>query len=79
MSIKIHSVKHMTLREARRRIGLTQEQLEAKSGVSQTVISKIERGEVMDPASSTLLALSAALGLDPRVLDLHAVMQEARS
>lgn len=58
----------LTLREARKRRGLTQEQLEKKSGVSQAVISKIERGETPDPASSSVLKLAAALDVDPRRL-----------
>jgi transcriptional regulator with XRE-family HTH domain len=60
-------VKHITLREARKRRGLTQEELEARSGVSQAVISSIERGIVQDPASSTVLKLADALDVDPRV------------
>jgi len=61
-------VKHITLREARKRRGLTQEQLESESGVSQAVISNIERGVVTDPASSTVFKLAAALDVDPRSL-----------
>ena len=61
-------MKHITLRDARKRRGLTQEQLESESGVSQAVISKLERGDVTDPASSTVLKLAKALRLDPRAL-----------
>jgi transcriptional regulator with XRE-family HTH domain len=61
-------VKKRTLKEARTDKGLTQEQLEQLSGVSQAVISKIERGEVLDPASSTVLKLAEALSIDPRIL-----------
>lgn len=61
-------MKPITLREARTRRGLTQEQLETESGVSQAVISKIERGNVVDPASSTVLKLAATLQIDPRAL-----------
>jgi transcriptional regulator with XRE-family HTH domain len=61
-------VKQITLREARRRRNLTQEQLEALSGVRQAVISRIECGEVRDPASSTIFKLAKALRLDPRAL-----------
>jgi transcriptional regulator with XRE-family HTH domain len=62
------AMKRLTLREARARRGLTQEQLEAASGVSQAVISAIERGVVNDPNSSTVMKLAAALNMDPRVL-----------
>lgn len=61
-------VKQMTLKEARKRRGLTQEQLEARSGVIQPVISRLERGRVLDPAFSTVLKLADALKVDPRAL-----------
>lgn len=61
-------MQQLTLREARKRRRLSQEQLAAKSGVKQTNISAIERGAVRDPNSSTLLALAAALEMDPRAL-----------
>lgn len=61
-------MKHVTLRAARQRRGLTQEQLESASGVSQTVISKIERGESIAPTFETVIKLADALGIDPRAL-----------
>ena len=61
-------MKQITLQRARERCGLTQEQLEEKSGVSQAAISRIERGEVVDPAWSTVVNLAEALELDPREL-----------
>jgi transcriptional regulator with XRE-family HTH domain len=61
-------MKQITLRDARKRRGITQEQLERESGVSQAVISRIERGDVLDPASSTVMKLAAALDVDPRAL-----------
>lgn len=62
------AVKQITVRQARLRRGLTQEQLEAASGVSQAAISSIERGLVSDPSWSTVGDLAKALGLDPREL-----------
>jgi transcriptional regulator with XRE-family HTH domain len=59
-------VKHITLQQARKRRGLTQEQLETESGISQAAISAIERGLVSDPAFSTVSKLAEALGVDPR-------------
>lgn len=53
----------MTLHEARMAKGWTQETLEAASGVDQRNISKIERGDITDPRSSTVEALERALGL----------------
>lgn len=61
-------MKQLTLREARVRRGLTQEQLEEASGVQQANISAIERGAVRDPNWSTVAKLAAALDMDPRAL-----------
>jgi transcriptional regulator with XRE-family HTH domain len=61
-------MKTVTLREARKQCGWTQEQLEAESGVAQAVISSLERGVVRDPASSTVFKLAKALKRDPRAL-----------
>lgn len=60
----------MTFRSLRRKAGLTQERLAAKSRrgrtrLSQKVISKIECGVTRDPQYSTVLALAAALGTTP--------------
>jgi transcriptional regulator with XRE-family HTH domain len=57
------SVKHLTLKRARIAKGLTQEELAAVSGVQQSAISKLERGDVSDPQKSTADALEDALGL----------------
>jgi len=70
-------VKKQTLKQARKDRGLTQKQLEDLSGVPQAVISKIERGEVLDPASSTVLKLAAGLRLDPRALRFAHPQSEA--
>jgi transcriptional regulator with XRE-family HTH domain len=64
----LYPMKQRTLKEVRTALGLTQVQLEALSGIAQAVISKIERGDVQDPASSTVLKLAAALNVDPRTL-----------
>ena len=60
-------MKVIHLRAAREQKRLTQEQLEALSGVSQGVISRLER-EAIDPAFSTVMKLAGALGVDPRGL-----------
>ncbi len=57
------SVKHLTLKQARLAKGWTQEKLEYESGVQQSAISKLERGDVTDPQKSTVDALEGALGL----------------
>lgn len=64
----IEAVKQLTLREARKRRGLSQEQLAVASGVRQTNISAIERGAIQDPNSSTVMKLAEALRMDPRAL-----------
>jgi transcriptional regulator with XRE-family HTH domain len=53
------------VREARRRAGLTQRQLAAKSGIPQETIARIERGRA-DPRVTTLDRLLEAceLGLE---------------
>lgn len=55
----------MTLKEARTRRNLTQEELEEASGVDQSVISKIERGTVRNPGIDTVLKLAKALRVNP--------------
>jgi uncharacterized protein len=55
------------LREARRRAGLTQTELAARAGVTQSVISAYEAGH-RQPALSTLAALVEAAGYE---LDLR--------
>ena len=49
------------LRDARRRHGVTQEQLAARARTSQAVISRIER-DVVSPSVSTLATLPDLLG-----------------
>jgi transcriptional regulator with XRE-family HTH domain len=54
------SVGHR-LRALRRARGLSQEALSRASGVSATVISRIERGAIVEPSLRTLRALAKAL------------------
>ena len=49
------------VREARRRVNLTQRQLSAKAGIPQETIARIERGRV-DPRIGTLDRLLEACG-----------------
>jgi transcriptional regulator with XRE-family HTH domain len=60
------------LREARRRHGLTQEQLAARARTSQAAISRIER-ELVSPSVATLASLldlmNEKLVLDAREVD----------
>lgn len=50
--------------QARRKAGLSQEQLAALSGVDRTSISKLERG-INAPSLRTVILLAGGLGLEP--------------
>lgn len=52
------------LREARERLGLTQEQVAHRSGVHATEVSRIEAGK-RDPQVSTLRRLAKAVEVKP--------------
>jgi transcriptional regulator with XRE-family HTH domain len=62
------------IREARKRSGLSQRELAQASGVSLSLISKLEQGERQDTSTQTIRKLAAALavtttallGRDPR-------------
>jgi transcriptional regulator with XRE-family HTH domain len=57
------------LRDARDRLGLTQEEVASRSGVQAGEISRIERGK-RDPQVSTLEKIAAAVEMPPgRLLD----------
>lgn len=57
------------LRDARKRLGLTQEGVAERSGVHATEVSRIEAGK-RDPRVSTLKRLAAAVEVPPgRLLD----------
>jgi transcriptional regulator with XRE-family HTH domain len=57
------------LRAARKKLGLTQEEVAERSGVQAGEVSRIERGK-RDPQISTLEKLAAAVELPPgRLLD----------
>lgn len=56
------------LRTVRRVHRLTQAKLAAKSGIDQGQISRLESGEIADPAWSTVRKLAEALDIDPRAL-----------
>ena len=49
------------VKERRSELGMTQEELSEKSGVSRTIISKIESNQKIDVKLSTLVALANAL------------------
>jgi transcriptional regulator with XRE-family HTH domain len=57
------------VREARRRAGLTQRQLAARSGLSQAAVARIESGET-STSFERIVGLVRACGFD---LDVHVV------
>jgi transcriptional regulator with XRE-family HTH domain len=62
----------LLVREARKRHGLTQEQLAARARTSQAAISRIERGLVsptVDTLATLLDLMSEELALDAREVD----------
>jgi transcriptional regulator with XRE-family HTH domain len=54
-------VKQISLKQARKKARLTQEQLEASSGVSQSQISKLEAESDPNPTIDTVERLETAL------------------
>ena len=57
------------LRAARKKLGLTQEQVAERSGVQAGEVSRMERG-LRDPKLSTVMKLAAAVEIEPgRLLD----------
>lgn len=56
------------LSAARRASRLTQEELANRAGVAQSLVSKLESSEQADPALSSIMSLSQALGLEVSTL-----------
>ena len=52
----------MRIKEIREAKGMTQEELENRSGISRQTISAIENGKTNNVKSGTLIALAEALG-----------------
>lgn len=63
----------LAVRRARTELGMSQEQLAARSGLDRTYVSGLERGK-RNPTLSTQQRLAGALGL--RVADLVAQAEE---
>ena len=51
------------IKQARKRLGITQTFLSEESGVTRAVVSSIELGKTKDPHLSTVVKLSNALNL----------------
>ena len=60
-----------TVREAREKTGLTQEDLAKKAGLSTSGYIKIENGTTKNPEAGSINKISKALGINPKkLLDL---------
>ncbi|MEV5576840.1 helix-turn-helix transcriptional regulator [Spirillospora sp. NPDC052269] len=57
------------LRVLRWQVGMTQEELAGRSGLSVRAISDLERGRTTMPQRKTVLLLSCALGIDIELLE----------
>lgn len=56
------------IKEYRKRIGMSQQELSEKSGVSRTIISGLESGRIKVTSTGTLLKI--ALAMDAEVGDI---------
>jgi len=54
---------HQAIAFARECSGLTLRELEKKTGISNALLSQIERGEVKNPSFKTVIKISAELGI----------------
>lgn len=59
---------HLRLQELREVNGWSQAELARRSGVHQSVISRLERGEIQSVSFANLERLAGALGCDPGYL-----------
>lgn len=72
-------MKKLTLREARKRRGLSQVALALRAGLEQTDISKLELGKTGEPFFSRGLAIADALDMDPHALRFNGRNGEAEA
>jgi transcriptional regulator with XRE-family HTH domain len=67
------------IRDAREARGLTQEDLARASELSLSTVRKIERSAIVEPGFFPVMAILAALGVDPRALKLPVVERVRRA
>lgn len=65
-------MKRLTLRQARTKARMTQDQLAAAADIDQTTISAIECGRRTNPSFETVTRLAKALGIAPSQLKFEA-------
>lgn len=61
-------MRRISLKAARKRAKLTQDELAAITGLDQTTISSLETGRKTNPTFDTVMRLSKALGVAPEQL-----------
>lgn len=64
--------QRFTVKQARLRLGLSQQALAARAGTDQADISRLELGKVTEPLFSKGLKIADALELDPHHLQFGA-------
>jgi transcriptional regulator with XRE-family HTH domain len=69
----------MHLRTARKRLGMTQEDLQKKSKIAQNSISRLENDKNARPSLATVVALGKALGVDPMSIEFGPPRTKARA
>lgn len=72
-------MKEFTVREARKRKDMTQDDLAKESGLDQTTISDLETGRNANPRLDTIRRLAKALGIRPVQLRFSPPQPEAIS
>jgi transcriptional regulator with XRE-family HTH domain len=63
--MKLKKALARRIRALREASGLSQQEVAERGGLSLSLVSKLEQGKKGDPRASSLLALSAALGVKP--------------
>jgi transcriptional regulator with XRE-family HTH domain len=63
----------MTLKTARERRGMTQDELSAASGLDQATVSRLESGFIRNPSMRAVLKLERALRLKRGTLRFDAI------
>lgn len=66
------------VRRFREGVGLSQQDLAVRAGLSLSQVSKLEQGKKADPRASTVLVLAAALGVRPGELLDELPLPEAK-
>ncbi len=67
-----HEKLAQRIADERRRVGLSQETLADKAGISYSTLTKIERGAILEPSVFTVAKLAGAIGISlDKLLSIH--------